>query len=201
MPDRLHLPAQPNGDGLVLTHGAGGNCDMPLLIAVADALAHAGITVFRYNLPFRQKRPNGPPSPHTAAADREGLRSAVNELRPRVPGRMFLGGQSYGGRQASMLVAEDPAVADGLLLLAYPLHAPGKPESPRTAHFSEIQCPVLFIHGERDPFATHQELSAAMELIPGKTAISEVLKAGHDLARGKFDLTALLVEPFQILIS
>ena len=64
----VHQPKQPNGAGMVLTHGAGGNCRAPLLVAVAEAFSAAGVYVLRYDLPFRQRRPFGPPSPATAAA-------------------------------------------------------------------------------------------------------------------------------------
>lgn len=197
----LHMPEQGAADGLVLTHGAGGNQHSPLLIAVADALASAGITVLRFDLPFRQKRPNGPPHPSGAAADREGLRAAADYLRTRVPGRVFLGGQSYGGRQASMLAAEVPDAVDALLLLSYPLHPPGKPENLRVAHFAGIRCPTLFIHGSRDPFATFSELKTAIAGMTARTEIVEVPGAGHDLARGKFDLTATVVQPLQQIIA
>src|SRR5512133_1293485 len=90
----LHRPEQASADGLVLTHGAGGNAGMPLLAAVAEAFAAAGVTVLRCDLPFRQKRPHGPPSPAGAAGDRAGLREAVAAVRAIVPGRIFLGGQS-----------------------------------------------------------------------------------------------------------
>src|SRR5688500_6220673 len=121
----LHRPASPARDGLVLTHGAGGNCGAPLLVALGDAFAAAGVTVLRCDLPYRQARPKGPPFPSGAARDRDGLRQAVRELRWILPGRVFVGGQSYGGRQASMLAADEPGLADGLLLLSYPLHPPG----------------------------------------------------------------------------
>ena len=121
--------------GLVLTHGAGGNADGPLLVAVAQAFCAAGVVVLRCDLPFRQRRPTGPPSPSGAAADRDGLRHAVEAVRGIVAGPIILGGQSYGGRQATMLAADDPAIAQALLALSYPLHPPGKPERLRTEHF------------------------------------------------------------------
>src|SRR5271169_5504212 len=136
---------RPNGDAiaaLVLTHGAGSNCRVPLLVAIAEAFAAGGIAVLRCDLPFRQSRPHGPPFGN-GANDRSGLRRAVEVLREIVPGRTFLGGHSYGGRQASMLAAEDPAIAHGLLLLSYPLHPPGKPQQLRTAHFPKLQTPAL----------------------------------------------------------
>ena len=131
----LHRPESPNGDALVLTHSAGGNSRSPLLIAVAEALAESGLTVLRCDLPFREMRPHGPPGAGSAARDREGLRQAVMSLRKIVSGRVFLGGHSYGGRQASMLAADDPDVAAALLLLSYPLHPPRRPTQLRTGAF------------------------------------------------------------------
>jgi uncharacterized protein len=188
----LHRPEPANGDGLVLTHGAGGNCQMPLLVAAAEAFAAAGVTVLRCDLPFRQRRPKGPPSPAGAAADRAGLKQAAAAMRELAPGRVFLGGQSYGGRQASMLAAEEPELAAGLLLLSYPLHPPGKPERVRTEHFPRLAVPVLFVSGTADPFGTPEELRAAISAIPAPTRLISIDGAGHDLKRGRFDLAAVV---------
>src|SRR5438067_11001005 len=95
----LHRPSESTERGLVLTHGAGGNCTAPMLVALAVAFAAAGLCVLRCDLAFRQRRPSGPPSPATAAADRAGLRSAVEVMRGLVVDRVYLGGHSYGGRQ------------------------------------------------------------------------------------------------------
>src|SRR3954470_22054520 len=106
----LHHPATPRGIGLVLTHGAGSNCQSPLLSALAEAFCGSGIAVLRCDLPFRQARPNGPPPRGSAAADQQGIRHAVACLAPLAPNGVFLGGHSYGGRQASMLAADDAAL-------------------------------------------------------------------------------------------
>jgi uncharacterized protein len=182
----MHHPAAPAGDALVLTHGAGSNCEAPLLVAVAAAFAEGGFVVLRYDLPYRQARPQGPPFRGEAERDREGLRSAAAALRTAAPGtaRVFLGGNSYGGRQASMLAAESPDIASGLLLLSYPLHPPRKPSQMRTAHFASLHTPALFVHGTRDPFASSEEIAAAMKLIPAATFLLSVEGAGHDLLAG-----------------
>jgi predicted alpha/beta-hydrolase family hydrolase len=192
----IHEPRQPNGVGLVLTHGAGGNCRAPLLVAVAEAFCAAGVYVLRYDLPFRQRRPFGPPSPATAAADREGLREAVQSMRARVGGPVYLGGHSYGGRQATMLAAENPGLVEGLLLLSYPLHPPKKPAQLRTSHFSNLRTPAMFVHGTRDDFGSIEEMRAALELIPAATTLVPIEGAGHDLNRGKFDVERLVVRQF-----
>ena len=155
--------------GMVLTHGAGSNCNSPLLLAVAAAFQAAGVTVLRCDLPFRQQRPSGPPRPADSAKDREGLRAAVAALRPNVSGRITLAGQSYGGRQASMLAADEPELAEGLLLLSYPLHAPGKPAQLRTAHFPQLRTRAMFVQGSKDPFGTIEEMQAALRLIPANS--------------------------------
>lgn len=174
---RLHAASGP--DVLVLTHGAGSDHRAPLLAAVADAFAAEGVSVLRCDLPFRHMRASGPPSPAGAARDRRGLAAALDAVPAR--GRRFVGGHSYGGRQASMLLAESPHLAHGLLLLSYPLHPPGKPERARTAHLSDIRVPVLFVHGERDPFGSIEELEGARARIATPTALVIVPRAAHAL--------------------
>lgn len=172
-------------DGLVLTHGAGGDAQAPLLVALAAALEARGLAVERYDLPFRQARRKGPPRRQDAVRDRAGLTEAVQAMRGRATGRVFLGGQSYGGRQASILVAGEPGLADALLLLSYPLHPPGRRDVPRTAHFPELRTPALFVHGSVDPFGTLDEVETARRLIPARTELVPIEDAGHDLFRGR----------------
>ena len=190
----LHRPESPSGDDLILTHGAGGNAHMPLLVALAEAFAGAGFVVLRCDLPFRQQRSFGPPRPGDAARDRLGLKNAITAMRKLSSyslRRLFVGGQSYGGRQASMLLAEEQ-LADGLLLLSYPLHAPSRPDQPRIQHLPQIAVPVMFVHGTRDPFGSVDEIEAARKLIPAKTLLVPVEGAGHDLGfKGKSKREAL----------
>jgi uncharacterized protein len=193
----LHSPSNANGDALVLTHGAGSNCNAPLLIALAEAFAAHGYTVLRCDLPFRLERRTGPPFPGNAERDRAGLRNAVAVIRKLVPWRIFLGGHSYGGRQATMLCAAEPDLVSGLLLLSYPLHPPRKPEQFRTQHLPDLRTPSLFVHGTRDPFGSIEEIKRALQLIPAKTGLMEVEGAGHDLGfKGKRRVQEL---PAQIL--
>jgi len=199
----LHRPAGGAGDGLVLTHGAGSNCATPLLVALAEAFADSGVTVLRCNLPYRQNRAFGPPRPGDAARDRAGLKNAVACLRNLVHGRLFLGGHSYGGRQASMLCAEESGLVDGLLLLSYPLHPPGKPEQLRVQHLPQLQTPALFVHGTLDPFGLIEEMEAAVKLVAAKALLMRVDGAGHDLGfKGKSrreELPSLVVSEFRKL--
>jgi len=199
----LHRPLSPNGAALVLTHGAGSNCQSPLLVAVAEAFVECGTTVLRCDLPFRQMRPHGPPGAGSAARDREGLRQTVRAIRKIVPGPVFLGGHSYGGRQASMLAADDPSVAAALLLLSYPLHPPRRPTQLRTAHFPQLRVPSFFVQGTRDEFASVAEMTSALELIPARTRLLVIEGAGHSLAgRGELPaVTAKVVSAFREFVG
>jgi len=221
----LHLPETPNGEAIVLTHGAGSNSAAPLLIALAETFSASGFTVLRCDLPYRQSRSFGPPGPGDAARDRAGLRNAIAALkkdlsapllasfarswdfRPgeRSESKVFLAGHSYGGRQASMLCAEEPDLVTGLLLLSYPLHPPRKPEQQRTQHLPGLRTPTLFVHGTRDPFGSIAEIEQALKMIPAKTRLLPVEGAGHDLGfkgkAGRGTLSANVLEEFQAFFS
>ena len=107
-------------------------------------------------------------------------------------GAVYLGGQSYGGRQASMLAAEEPELTERLLLLSYPLHPPGKPTQLRTAHFANLRTSAVFVHGTADPFGSIAELQSALTLIPAPTKLLPIERAGHDLKRGGIDLDPII---------
>jgi uncharacterized protein len=198
----IHGPIHSDQDCLVLTHGAGSNCNAPLLVALADSFSASGWTVLRCDLAFRQLRPSGPPR-GSAERDQQGLRSAVASMRRQTTGRIFLGGHSYGGRQASMLAADEPALVDRLLLLSYPLHPPQRPSELRTAHFPRLQVPALFVHGTRDGFGSIDEMTAALTLIPAPTQLLPVTSAGHELLtrQNRDQLPKTAVEAFQSFAS
>jgi predicted alpha/beta-hydrolase family hydrolase len=177
----LHRPANPNGGGIVLTHGAGANCRTELLRDLAEVFAGAGFMVLRTDLPFRQKRPSGPPGRGDAKNDQMGLKHAIGSLKKLNVKRCFLGGHSYGGRQSTILCASEPKLVEGLLLLSYPLHPPVKPTDLRTQHFPHLHTPAMFVHGSRDGFGSLSEMQAALKLIPAKTLLLPVESAGHDL--------------------
>jgi predicted alpha/beta-hydrolase family hydrolase len=189
-------------DCLVLTHGAGSDCNAPLLVTLSDAFYAAGWTVLRCDLAFRQLRPHGPPRA-SAERDQQGLRAAVASMRRRTSGRVLLGGHSYGGRQASMLAADQPGLVDRLLLLSYPLHPPQRPAELRTGHFPRLQIPALFVHGTRDGFGSIDEMTAALKLIPAPTELLPVTSAGHELLnkQNRDQFPKIVVESFRSFAS
>ena len=161
-----------------------------MLLALAAVFEEAGFRVIRHTLDFRKRKPNGPPHPKDAEADRAGLYDEVIALRRDGCERVFVGGHSYGGRQASMLAAEEYGVAAALLLLSYPLHPPDKPADLRTLHFPALRTPALFIHGTKDKFATPAELAQAVTAIPGPVRIMLLEGAAHEIGRGRIDFAS-----------
>lgn len=187
-----HQPHNTPQGVVVLTHGAGGNRDSKLLQQVCDEWARQGWLAVRYNLPYRRRRPKGPPS-GSAATDREGIREAITLCRSLADGPLITGGHSYGGRQTSMVIAEGETPVDVLTLFSYPVHPPGKPERARTEHLPDITVPTVFTHGTSDPFGTIAELRDAAALIAAPTKVVEISGARHDLGSKTLDVPALAV--------
>lgn len=160
----------------VCAHGAGGNIADRATLATARALRAEGIGVVRFNFLYREKK--------SARPDRmpllmETFAAVVADVRSKLaPERLLIGGRSMGGRAASMLAA-DGYDAIGLLLLAYPLHPPGKPEQLRDAHLPRIRMPVLCFNGTRDPFCTRELMERALESVTAPWEMHWVEGADH----------------------
>jgi predicted alpha/beta-hydrolase family hydrolase len=190
-----HEPAGDPVGVVALTHGAGGSRDSPMLIALCDEWARRGWLAVRYNLPYRRRRPKGPPS-GSSGADIAGVVEAVRTVRSLAGGGdvpVVAGGHSYGGRMTSMAVADGLSV-DVLTLFSYPLHPPGKPERARTEHLPRLTVPTVFTHGTADPFGSIDEIRAAAALIAAPTEIVEVTGARHDLGTKKLHVATLAVD-------
>lgn len=188
-----HEPEGTPAGAVVLTHGAGGSRESALLTRICDEWARRGWLAVRYNLPYRRRRPKGPPS-GSAATDQAGVVEAVELVRALADGPLIAGGHSYGGRMTSMAVADGTARVDALTLFSYPLHPPGKPDRLRTEHLPRITVPTVFTHGTSDPFGAIDELRAAAALIPAPTEVVEITGARHDLGSRTLDVPALAVD-------
>jgi uncharacterized protein len=187
-----HEPAGAPTGVVLLTHGAGGSREAPLLGRICDEWARRGWLAIRYNLPYRRRRPKGPPS-GSAAADQAGIIEAIELAHTLSDGPVLAGGHSYGGRMTSMVAAQGADLA-GLTLFSYPLHPPGKPERARTEHLPQITAPTVFTHGTADPFGSIEELTQAAALLGGTSEIVEITGARHDLASKTLDVPALAVD-------
>jgi len=149
----LYEPATSGDDSAVFVcaHGAGGNMSDRAMVAASKTLRERGFGVVRFNFLYKE-RGSGRPDPMPKLMDTVAavVARTRTELEPRT---LIIGGRSMGGRAASMLAA-DGFDADGLLLLAYPLHPEGQPEKLRDAHLPRITMPVLCINGTRDGLCT-----------------------------------------------
>jgi predicted alpha/beta-hydrolase family hydrolase len=178
---------------IMLTHGAGGSRESPLLQKICDQWATRGWLAVRYNLPYRRRRPKGPPS-GSAASDQAGVVEAIEFAHTLTKGPVVAGGHSYGGRMTSMVIADGAAKVDALTLFSYPLHPPGKPERARTEHLPRVATATVFTHGTADPFGSIEEIRAAAALIPAATEVVEITGARHDLGSKTLDVPTLAVD-------
>jgi len=152
---------------------------------ISEAFQNASVTVLRC-------KTHGTARPSDAADDRAGLKSAVVALKNLISGAITLSGVSFGGRQTSVLAANEPDLVDALMLFSYPLHPPGKPTELRTAHFSEIRTRLLFVQGSKDSLGSIPEMENALRTISAPHAPVVVEDAGHDLKRGRFDFDPVI---------
>ncbi|MCQ3809724.1 MAG: dienelactone hydrolase [Acidimicrobiia bacterium] len=179
--------AAPTVEGLVLTHGAGGDRDQHSLVAIAEGLAP--LPVERINFPYRNQGRRPPDrAPKLLAFLHEEIPAIATRLGAD-PGRLVLGGRSMGGRMFSMAVAEGMPAA-GLVLLSYPLHPPKKPENLRTGHFGAIEVPCLFISGDRDPFGTPEEFDHHLAAIKGPVSTVWLEGERHDPKKADAEIVA-----------
>ncbi|MFJ7750134.1 alpha/beta family hydrolase [Arthrobacter sp. NPDC097144] len=161
---------------VVVAHGAGAGMDHPFLAGFSDALNAGGAATLRFNFPYREAGRKFPDRPPAAVA---AWRSAMEAAASRTTGLpLWSCGKSFGGRMASMAVAEGMTTA-GLIFLGYPLHPPGKPEKIRDEHLYGLTVPMLFLQGTRDPFALPGELEPVAERIGSNARVERIEGANH----------------------
>lgn len=162
---------------LLLAPGAGSDANHPTSVAIESLVAP--LPVARMDFPYRKAGRRAPDrAPVLIEAVRQEAAALVASAHIR-PNRLVLGGRSMGGRMCSMAVAEGLPAA-GLVLLSYPLHPPGKPESLRVEHLPAIAVPVLVVSGTNDPFGRPDELVGHLDTIAGPVTYVWVEGAGHE---------------------
>src|ERR1043166_4057585 len=158
----LQHATQPSRGAFICAHGAGGSMRDRGMDALAGLYTSIGLDVVRFNFLYREKKSSRPdPMPRL----QECTVAVVERVRAELnPARLIIGGRSMGGRAASMLAAEGFAV-DALLLLAYPLHPPGRFDKLRDAHLPSIRMPVLCVNGTRDDFCRRDLMEAVLQRV------------------------------------
>lgn len=152
----------PDAPVFICGHGAGGNLADRGVVKTAEVMRSIGMHTVRFNFAYRERKISRPdPMPQLTACVTAVAEHAKAELRPR---RLIIGGRSMGGRAASVLASQG-FDCDGLLLLAYPLHPPGRPQQLRSAHLPDIKVPVLCINGTRDDFCTPSLMADVLKTV------------------------------------
>jgi uncharacterized protein len=172
----VHVSAPDAVAMLVVAHGAGAGMDHPFLVGFCRAIADEGVATLRFNFPYAEAGRRSPdPAPVAVAA----VRAAIDEAEALAGASpVFAGGKSFGGRMASMAVAEGMDVA-GLVFLGYPLHPPGKTDRVRDEHLYGIGAPMLFVQGTADPFATTAVLERVLRKLGDRAELVAIEGAGH----------------------
>jgi predicted alpha/beta-hydrolase family hydrolase len=142
---------------LLLSHGAGNGIEARDLEALAHYLPRNGVSVVRFEQPWRRAGRKIATAPSTLDA---GLLAAAAKLRVRTP--LIVGGRSAGARSAARCAVQ--MGARGCLALAFPLHPPGRPEKSRLDELDAAGVPLLVIQGERDPMGRPEELPSHLDL-------------------------------------
>lgn len=176
---------------LLLFPGAGSAASHPSLVAIEQALAP--LPVARADFPYRRAGRRAPDRAPKLVASVVEEAGALVRAAGIAPERLALGGRSMGGRMCSIAVADGlPAAA--LVLIAYPLHPPGKPEKLRIEHFPRLTIPCLFISGTRDPFASRDELEGHTAVIPGPVTHVWIDGGRHDLKRADDEIAVTVAD-------
>ncbi|WP_309082300.1 alpha/beta family hydrolase [Zhihengliuella sp.] len=172
----------PGRPTVVLAHGAGAGMEHPFMRGAAEGLARLGVRVLRFNFPYMDAGKKFPDRPPLAVGT---WRSVMEFAADHADGPLWAAGKSFGGRMASMAVAEGMDAA-GLIYLGYPLHAPGKPEKLRDEHLYGLEVPQLFLQGTRDTFARTDLLESVVgrleERQPGRGRLVWIDGGDHSFA-------------------
>jgi predicted alpha/beta-hydrolase family hydrolase len=176
------------GATLILGHGAGAGQRSPFMTAFAQALAALGADILTFDFPYMQqhrKVPDRQPVLETCYA------KAIARAREAIPSareHLFIGGKSMGGRIATHAAAADLAPPiDGLVLLGYPLHPPGRPNQLRDAHLGAVRRPMLIVQGERDTFGTPAELKPVLARLRPTPTLHVIEGGDHSLKISRAD--------------
>ena len=185
MDDRLatsggSIPIVLDGDGakdvVVLAHGAGAGMSHPFMQSVAEGLAARSVGIVRFNFGYVEA---GKKAPDRQPVLEETFREVAAHVRSELdPVRLFLGGKSMGGRIASHIAAAG-SPCDGLVFLGYPLHPPGRPERIRDAHLYDLEVPMLFVEGTRDPFCPLETLDKVRAKLRAPVEVAVIDDGDH----------------------
>jgi uncharacterized protein len=162
----------------VFAHGAGAGMRHPFLERAAANLADRGIATLRFQFPYMEAGRKRPDRPAVLMA---AVKAAVREARALAGDLpLIAGGKSLGGRMTSQLQAEQPLEGvRGLAFFGFPLHQPGKPGLARADHLAQVDVPMLFLQGTRDPLAELEHIKQVTGGIGARATLHVVEGGDH----------------------
>jgi len=167
---------------VILAHGAGQGIDSPFMKFFQEALPQRGLLSVQFNFEYIDKGKKVPdPQPKMQALYHQIVSEVADAHRPE---KIFIGGKSMGGRVASYIAGDTPQVR-GLVFLGYPLHPPGKQDQMRDAHLYDINLPMLFLSGTRDPFAQRPLLEKVVNRLGDRATLVWTEGGDHSLKVGR----------------
>jgi uncharacterized protein len=179
------------GATLILGHGAGAGQRSAFMVAFARALGTLGIDVLTFDFPYMQQHRKVPDRQPALEACYANVIVRAREAMPSAREHLFIGGKSMGGRIATHVAASDRALpVDGLVLLGYPLHPPGRPNQLRDAHLKDVRRPMLIVQGARDSFGTPAELKPVLAMLRPAAVLQVVDGGDHSLKITRSDKAA-----------
>jgi hypothetical protein len=163
---------------VILAHGAGQGIDSPFMKFFHEALPDRGLLSVQFNFEYMEQHRKVPdPQPKMQARYREVVREVAERYRPTA---IVIGGKSMGGRVASYIAGDTPGVR-GLVFLGYPLHPPGKQDQLRDAHLYDLDVPMLFLSGTKDPFADRPLLEKVVRRLGDRATLVWTEGGDHSL--------------------
>jgi uncharacterized protein len=176
------------GAALILGHGAGAGQDSRFMVDTSRALSNLGLDLVTFNFPYTEQ---GRRIPDRAPLLEACYQATIETVRRDVVSaqrHLFIGGKSMGGRIATNVAAADSELPiEGLVLLGYPLHPPGRPEQRRDKHLPSIERPMLIVQGSRDAFGTPAELEPILTTLPRPATLHVVPGGDHSFKVPRID--------------
>lgn len=186
---RVYAGTEPRADAtLILAHGAGAGQHSTFMTSVAAALAGLGVDVVTFNFLYTEQRRRVPDRRPALEACYVAVIEAARREVASARRSLFIGGKSMGGRIATHVAAAGLAESlNGIVLLGYPLHPPGRPDERRDSHLPSVRCPMLFVQGGSDPFGTPSELQPVLATLTSPASLHVVGGGDHSFKLAKAD--------------
>ncbi|HCY85687.1 MAG TPA: hypothetical protein DHV36_11180 [Desulfobacteraceae bacterium] len=178
-------PAVLHDQGIVIAHGAANDMNNDLIRAVAQGLSEQGVACLRFNFLYRELGKNSVDPEHRLV---HAWQEAVACLQTHTECTGYIAmGKSLGARIAAQATAAGDLSPDSLIFLGYPLHAPGKKEMLRDAPLRQINRPMLFFEGTRDPFCDLDQLESVFATLTNRPELTVIDKGNHSFDLPKSD--------------